>query len=234
MEDCLLKATNLSKSYLKKKALDDFNVEVKKGRILGLLGPNGSGKSTFIKIVAGILKKSSGEILIDNQKPSVYTRSIVSYLPDVNYLYKWMRIKDALEFFKDFYADFDFNKAVELLDFMRLDKDSKVTSLSKGMLEKLQLTLVLSRKAKIYMLDEPLGGVDPTTREKILDTIVNNFSEESSMVITTHLVNDIERLFDDVVFISEGKNILSGNAEDLRNEKGTSIDELYREVFKDF
>lgn len=234
MEDCLLKATNLSKSYFKKKALDDFNIEVKKGSILGLLGPNGSGKSTFIKIVAGILKKSSGEILIDNQEPSVYTRSIVSYLPDVNYLYNWMKIKDALEFFKDFYADFDFNKAVELLDFMRLDENSKVTSLSKGMLEKLQLTLVLSRKAKLYMLDEPLGGVDPTTREKILDTIVNSFSKESSMVITTHLVSDIERLFDDVVFISEGKNILSGNAEDLRNEKGTSIDGLYREIFKDF
>lgn len=234
MEDCLLKAANLSKSYFKKKALDDFNIEVKKGSILGLLGPNGSGKSTFIKIVAGILKKSSGEILIDNQEPSVYTRSIVSYLPDVNYLYNWMKIKDALEFFKDFYDDFDFNKAVELLDFMRLDENSKVTSLSKGMLEKLQLTLVLSRKAKIYMLDEPLGGVDPTTREKILDTIVNSFSKESSMVITTHLVSDIERLFDDVVFISEGKNILSGNAEDLRNEKGTSIDGLYREIFKDF
>lgn len=234
MEDCLLKAANLSKSYFKKKALDDFNIEVKKGSILGLLGPNGSGKSTFIKIVVGILKKSSGEILIDNQEPSVYTRSIVSYLPDVNYLYNWMKIKDALEFFKDFYDDFDFNKAVELLDFMRLDENSKVTSLSKGMLEKLQLTLVLSRKAKLYMLDEPLGGVDPTAREKILDTIVNSFSKESSMVITTHLVSDIERLFDDVVFISEGKNILSGNAEDLRNEKGTSIDGLYREIFKDF
>lgn len=234
MEEYLLKATNLNKNYFKKRALNDFNIEVKKGRILGLLGPNGSGKSTFMKIAAGILKKSSGEVLIDNQKPSVYTRSIVSYLPDVNYLYKWMKIKDAVEFFKDFYDDFDFNKAMELLDFMNLDKDSKVTSLSKGMLEKLQLTLVLSRKAKLYMLDEPLGGVDPTAREKILDTIVNNFSEESSMVITTHLVNDIERLFDDVVFISEGKNVLSGNAEDLRNEKGTSIDEIYREVFKDF
>lgn len=224
MEEYLLKVNNLNKKYLNKKALDNFNLELKTGKVLGLLGPNGSGKSTFLKILSGILKKSSGEILIDGQEPSIYTRSIVSYLPDIGYLYKWMKIKDALEFFKDFYDDFDYKKAMELLDFMKLDKDSKVTALSKGMAEKLQLTLVLSRKAKLYILDEPLGGVDPTTREKILDTIIDNFSEDSSMIITTHLVSDVERLFDDVAFISEGKNVLSGNADELRNEKGTSID----------
>ncbi|AAK78247.1 MULTISPECIES: ABC transporter ATP-binding protein [Clostridium] len=234
MEEYLLKVNNLNKKYLNKKALDNFNLELKTGKVLGLLGPNGSGKSTFLKILSGILKKSSGEILIDGQEPSIYTRSIVSYLPDIGYLYKWMKIKDALEFFKDFYDDFDYKKAMELLDFMKLDKDSKVTALSKGMAEKLQLTLVLSRKAKLYILDEPLGGVDPTTREKILDTIIDNFSEDSSMIITTHLVSDVERLFDDVAFISEGKNVLSGNADELRNEKGTSIDGLYREIFKDF
>lgn len=233
MGECIVKVSNLNKNYFRKKALDNFEIEVGEGKILGLLGPNGSGKSTFLKILAGLLRKSSGDVLIDGNEVGVYTKSIVSYLPDKSYLYKWMKIKDAFSYFKDFYSDFDYAKAEELLKFMNLDMDSKVTSLSKGMLEKLHLTLVLSRKARLYVLDEPLGGVDPTTREKILDTIINNFNEKSSMIITTHLVNDIERLFDDVVFISNGKNVLSGSAEGLRNERGMSIDELYREVFKD-
>ncbi|WP_234124644.1 ABC transporter ATP-binding protein [Clostridium hydrogenum] len=233
MSDSILKVSNLNKNYLKKKALDNFQLELKEGKILGLLGPNGSGKSTLLKIVAGLLTKSSGEVLIDGMEPGVLTKAVVSYLPDKNYLYKWMKIKDAMEFFKDFYSDFDYAKAEELLKFMNLDKESKVTTLSKGMTEKLHLVLVLSRKARLYILDEPLGGVDPTTREKILDTIVSNFNEKSSMIITTHLVNDIERLFDDVVFIQNGRNVLSGDAEELRTEKDMSIDELYREVFKD-
>ncbi|MFL0253228.1 ABC transporter ATP-binding protein [Clostridium neuense] len=233
MEESILKVSNLSKSYFRKKALDNFDMEIGEGKIVGLLGPNGSGKSTFLKIVAGILRKSSGEVLIDGNELGVYTKSIVSYLPDKNYLYKWMKIKDAFSYFRDFYSDFDYPRAEELLKFMNLDMESKVTSLSKGMLEKLHLVLVLSRRSRLYILDEPLGGVDPTTREKILDTIINNFSKKSSMIITTHLVNDIERLFDDVVFISNGKNVLSGSAEELRNEKDMSIDELYREVFKD-
>lgn len=233
MVECILKVSNLNKSYFRKKALDNFEMEIKEGKIVGLLGPNGSGKSTFLKILAGLLRKSSGEVLIDENEVGVYTKSIVSYLPDKNYLYKWMRIKDAFSYFRDFYKDFDYAKAEELLKFMNLHIDSKVTTLSKGMLEKLHLVLVLSRKARLYILDEPLGGVDPTTREKILDTIINNFNDKSSMIITTHLVNDIERLFDDVVFISNGKNVLSGGAEELRNERDMSIDELYREVFKD-
>lgn len=233
MEDFILKANNIEKSYFNKKALSGINMEVKKGRIIGLLGPNGSGKTTFLKIAAGILRQSSGEIFIDGHKPGVYTKAIVSYLPDKDYLFKWMKIKDAIEFFNSFYKDFDKDKAEELLKFMNLDENSKITSLSKGMSEKLYLTLTLSRKAKLYILDEPLGGVDPTTREKILDAILDNYSEESSMIITTHLVNDIERLFDDVAFISKGEIVLSGNAENFRNEKGISIDELYREVFKD-
>lgn len=230
--DTILKASNLQKSYFNKKALDGVDLEVKKGRIIGLLGPNGSGKTTFLKIAAGLLTQSSGEVLIDGRKPGVYTKSIVSYLPDKDYLYKWMKVKDAVGFFKDFYKDFDENKAKELLEFMNLDINNKVTALSKGMAEKLYLTLVLSRKAKLYILDEPLGGVDPTTREKILDAILNNYSEDSSMIITTHLVNDIERLFDEVAFISQGKIVLYGNAEELRNERGMSIDGIYREVFK--
>ncbi|MBC2580815.1 ABC transporter ATP-binding protein [Clostridium sp. DJ247] len=230
--EAILKTLNLEKGFGNKKALKGISIEIKKGRIVGILGPNGSGKTTFLKIAAGILRQSSGEILIDNHTPGVYTKSIVAYLPDKNYLLKWMKIKDAVQFFKDFYEDFDENKAKELLAFMNLDENSKVTSLSKGMTEKLHLTLVLSRKAKLYILDEPLGGVDPTTREKILDAILNNYNEESSMIITTHLVSDIERLFDDVAFISDGNIVLEGNAEELRTERGMSIDELYREVFK--
>lgn len=228
----ILKAENLCKSYFNKKALQGANLTIKQGKILGLLGPNGSGKTTFLKIAAGLLHPTSGSIIIDGQEPGVYTKSIVSYLPDTEYLFKWMKIKDAVGYFKDFYSDFDEKKAAELLEFMKLDMNSSVKSLSKGMKEKLKLTLVLSRKAKLYILDEPLGGVDPTAREKILDAIINNFSEHSSMIITTHLVNDIERIFDDVAFINEGEIVLQGNAEELRQSKNKSIDELYREVFQ--
>lgn len=228
----ILKAENLCKSYYNKKALQGVNLTIQQGKIVGLLGPNGSGKTTFLKIAAGILHPSSGTLLIDGQEPGVYTKSIVSYLPDTEYFLKWMKIKDAVQYFKDFYSDFDEKKAFELLEFMKLDANSSVKSLSKGMKEKLKLTLVLSRKAKLYILDEPLGGVDPTAREKILDAIINNFSEDSSMIITTHLVNDIERIFDDVAFISDGEIVLQGNAEELRLSKNQSIDELYREVFR--
>lgn len=228
----ILKAENLCKSYFSKKALQGANLTIKQGKIVGLLGPNGSGKTTFLKIAAGILHPSGGNIVIDGHEPGVYTKSIVSYLPDTEYLFKWMKVKDAVGYFKDFYLDFDEKKAIELLGFMRLDMNSSVKSLSKGMKEKLKLTLVLSRKAKLYILDEPLGGVDPTAREKILDAIINNFNENSSMIITTHLVNDIERIFDDVAFINNGEIVLQGNAEDLRQSKNKSIDELYREVFQ--
>ncbi len=230
--ESIFKISSLTKSYFNKNALSGADLEVKMGKITGLLGPNGSGKTTLLKIAAGVLKESSGEILIDGKAPGVYTKSIVSYLPDTNYLYKWMKIKDALEYFQDFYQDFNMEKARDMLKFMNLQEDLKVNSLSKGMMEKLHLTLVLSRKAKLYLLDEPLGGVDPTSREKIIDAILNNYSEDSSMIVTTHLVNDIERLFDEVAFISEGRIILTGSAEDLRREKNMSIDELYREVFK--
>ena len=228
----IIKSMNICKSYLNKKALGGIDLTIMPGKIVGLLGPNGSGKTTFLKIAAGILHPSSGEILIDGKKPGVYTKSIVSYLPDNEYLLKWMKVKDAVMYFKDFYSDFDEKKAKDMLVFMKLDENSTVRSLSKGMKEKLKLTLVLSRKSKLYVLDEPLGGVDPTTREQILNAIVNNFSKNSSMIITTHLVNDIERIFDDVVFISDGEIILQGNAEELRMSRKKSIDELYREVFK--
>jgi ABC-2 type transport system ATP-binding protein len=230
--DSILKSEKICKSYLNKKALRGIDLDIMPGKIVGLLGPNGSGKTTFLKIAAGILHPSKGEILINGEKPGVYTKSIVSYLPDNEYLPKWMKVKDAVAYFKDFYSDFDANKAEEMLEFMKLDENSTVKSLSKGMKEKLKLTLVLSRSAKLYILDEPLGGVDPTAREKILDAIINSFNENSSMIITTHLVNDIERIFDDVAFISDGEIVLQGNAEELRMSKKKSIDELYREVFQ--
>ncbi|MBU3177501.1 ABC transporter ATP-binding protein [Clostridium estertheticum] len=230
--DNILEAKEIRKSYLNKKALRGVNLNIPLGKIVGLLGPNGSGKTTFLKIAAGILHQSKGEILIDGHIPGVHTKSVVSYLPDNEYLLKWMKVKDAVKYFKDFYSDFDEIKAEELLVFMNLDKNDDVKSLSKGMKEKLKLSLVLSRKAKLYILDEPLGGVDPTAREKILNAIVNNFSKDSSMIITTHLVNDIERIFDDVAFISEGEIVLEGNAEELRMSRKMSIDELYREVFQ--
>jgi ABC-2 type transport system ATP-binding protein len=230
--ETILKATNVTKEYSKHRGLNGLNIEIKKGRIVGLLGPNGSGKTTFLKIAAGILRYSSGEVLIDGKEPGKYTKSIVAYLPDTNFLYKWMKITDAMKFYNDMFDDFDNEKCTHLLEFMNLDINDKVMSLSKGMLEKLNLSLTLSRKAKLYILDEPLGGVDPTAREKIINAIIDNFKEDSSMIITTHLVNDIERLFDDVMFISEGKIVLEGNAEELRISKGKSIDELYREVFQ--
>lgn len=227
----ILSTNNLSKDYSGKKALNEVNINLESGKIVGLLGPNGSGKTTFMKLAAGLLRPTSGEILIDGQKPGLYTKSIISYLPDRDYLFKWMKIKDAIDYYNDFFMDFDRQKAISLMEFMKLDPESKVTSLSKGMGEKLALSLTIARKAKLYILDEPLAGVDPTAREKIIETIIDNFREDSTMLISTHQVSIMERLFDDVLFLSEGEIILKGNAEELRNERGLSIDEIFREVF---
>ena len=228
----IIKTSNLTKNYNGKKALDNVSLTVEKGKILGLLGPNGSGKTTFMKIAAGLVKPTSGNITIDNQPVGPYTKSIVSYLPDVNILYKWMKIKDAVEFYKSFYKDFDMERCKRNLEFMELDKELKVTALSKGMAEKLHLSLALSRRAKLYILDEPLGGIDIIARDKIIDTIIANYDGESSMIISTHLVRDIERMFDEVAFISEGKIILEGDAEELRQQKEKSIEGIYREVYE--
>lgn len=227
----ILSTNNLSKDYSGKKALNEVNINLNTGKIVGLLGPNGSGKTTFMKLAAGLLRPTGGEILIDDQKPGLYTKSIVSYLPDRDYLFKWMKIKDAIDYYNDFFIDFDRQKAVSLLEFMKLDPNSKVTSLSKGMGEKLALSLTIARKAKLYILDEPLAGVDPVAREKIIETIIDNFREDSTMLISTHQVSIMERLFDDVLFLSDGEIVLKGSAEELRNERGLSIDEIFREVF---
>lgn len=229
----ILRAKNIVKDYGNgKKALNGFNLDIESGKIVGLLGNNGSGKTTFMKMAAGILRKTSGEIEICGHEPDIYTKSIVSYLPDANYLYEWMKVKDAVKFFEEFYKDFDAKKARELLGIMELDGQQKISSLSKGMVEKLNLTLVLSRNAKLYMLDEPLGAVDPVARDKILNVIIDNFSNDSSMLVTTHLVSDIERLFDSIAFIKEGKIVLFDDAENLRSKYGESINELYKEVLQ--
>lgn len=227
----IIEIKGITKTYRNKRALDNLSLNIKKGGVIGILGPNGSGKTTLIKILTGLLRPSKGEVLIDGKKPGPYTKSIVSYLPDRSFLYEWMSISDAIGFFKDFYEDFDENKAIGLLEFMGLDKGMKIKELSKGMHEKLNLSLVLSRNAKVYILDEPIAGVDPVARDQILDAIVKNYNEESTMIITTHLVRDMENLFDDVAFLRDGRIELIGNAETLREEKGMQIDDLYKEIF---
>ncbi len=227
----IIEIKGLSKTYFNKKALNNVTLTIEKGKVVGILGPNGSGKTTLIKILTGILRPSNGEVYIDGNKPGVATKSIVSYLPDRNFLYDWMNIQDAINFFKDFYQDFDEKKAYELLDFMKLNRDMKINSLSKGMMEKLNLTLVLSRNAKVYIFDEPIAGVDPVARDQILDAIINNYNEESTMLITTHLVRDMENIFDDVIFLREGEVYLQGNADRLREERNMKIDDLYKEIF---
>lgn len=227
----IIEIKGLTKSYLNKKAVNNLSLNLEKGKVVGILGPNGSGKTTIIKILAGILRSTKGQVLIDGKEPGAYTKSIVSYLPDRNFLYEWMSVEESIVFYKDFYADFDKNKAYELLEFMNLDKNAKVNSLSKGMKEKLNLTLVLSRRAKVYILDEPIAGVDPVARDQILDAIIKNYNKDSTMLITTHLVRDIEGVFDEVIFLKEGEVYLRGDAEQLREEKEMQIDDLYKEIF---
>jgi len=227
----IVEINNLTKKYSNKIALDNISLNIEEGKVVGILGPNGSGKTTLIKILTGLLRQTSGEVLIDGQKIGIYTKSIVSYLPDRNFLYKWMKIKDASDLFKDFYSDFDEGKFEELLRFMKLDRDMRIDTLSKGMHEKLNLSLVLARNAKLYVLDEPIAGVDPVARDEILNAIINNYNEKSSMIITTHLVRDMENILDDVVFLKDGKIILSDSAESLREERNMNIDDIYKEVF---
>ena len=228
----ILKTKQLSKYFYQKKALEKVDINLEKGKVYGVLGPNGGGKSTFLKLAAGLLKPSEGEILIDNKNPGVYTKSIVSYLPESNYFYKWMRIVDSLSFFQDFYENFDIEKARKSLDFMKLEEKEKISSLSKGMLGRLKLTLALSRNAALFLLDEPLNGIDPVSREKIITSILAAFNKKSTIIVCSHLIYYIEKLLDYIFFLSEGQIILEGEAEDLRNKKKMSIDQLYQEVFQ--
>lgn len=228
----LVECKNVSKSYGHKLALDHVNITIERGKIIGLLGPNGSGKTTFIKLLNDLLSPDSGEILIDGYHPGVETKKKVSYLPERTYLNFNMKIKDLIVYFKDFYEDFDVNRAYELLEHLELNPDDKLKALSKGTKEKVQLILVMSRKADLYILDEPIGGVDPAARDYILDTILTNFNENASIIISTHLISDIERVLDEVIFIKKGKLILQKSADSIRTESGKSIDGYFREEFK--
>ena len=228
----ILECRSLSKKYGKKVALDDISVSVEGGRILGLLGPNGSGKTTFMKLANGLLTPSSGELLIKGKKPGVESKKIVSYLPDNTYLNDWMKVSQIIKFFKDFYGNFNEKKALDMLAKLDISPKAKLKTLSKGTKEKVQLVLVMSREADLYLLDEPIGGVDPAARDYILNTIITNYSENASVIISTHLISDIEQVLDDVLFINNGKIALNSSVDAIREEKGMSVDALFREVFK--
>lgn len=228
----LIKIQDLNKKYGKKQVLKDVNLTLHGGQIVGLLGPNGSGKTTLIKVLNGLLKEYDGDVQIDQQAIGIHSKKIISYLPDEPYFENWMTTSDALNLFVDMYDDFDLNKALSLMERMDIEKKVKIKELSKGMKEKFQLILVMSRKAKIYILDEPLGGIDPAARELILDTILNNYAEDALVLLSTHLIADIEKIFDEVIFIKNGEIILHENREDLRMKRQASINDIFKEEFK--
>ena len=223
---------SLNKRFGDKHVVKNVSLQVRRGEIFGFLGPNGSGKTTLIKLCNGLLTPSSGELLIDGKKPSRATKAIVSYLPDRDTLPGWMSIAQALDYYGDFYLDFRRGLAEQMLMNLGLDRTQRIKTLSKGMREKTQLILTMSRDAKLYLLDEPIGGVDPATRDYILRTIIGNYSEDAAVIISTHLIADVEQILDEVVFLREGQVMLHESVETIRDEKGKSVDELFREVFR--
>lgn len=228
----LLECKNVCKSFGSQKILHNINLKIPRGKIIGLLGKNGMGKTTLIKLINNLLTLSDGEILVNGKKIGVDSKKIISYLPERTYLDKSLKVNEALDYFQDFYDNFDKEKAVKLLMDLQIDLNEQISKMSKGMQEKLQLVLVMSRNAELYILDEPLGGVDPATRDYILDTILKNFSEGASVIISTHLIQDIERILDEVIFIDRGKIILQSDADELREKENASIDEVFRRMFK--
>lgn len=228
----LVKCNNLCKEFDNKQILSNVNLSIQKGKIIGLLGKNGMGKTTLIKLINDLLTPTSGEILINGEKPGINSKKIIAYLPERTYLDKSMKVSQILTFFEEFYENFNKEKAIKLLKDLDLDINSKVIKMSKGMQEKLQLILVMSRDAELYILDEPLGGVDPATRDYILETILSNFNEGASVIIATHLISDIERILDEVVFMDKGKIVLTSSADELRTKENASIDEIFRRCFK--
>lgn len=228
----IVECKDLKKSYKNNVALNSINLSINKNKIIGLLGPNGSGKTTFIKLAVGLLKPTSGEILIDGLQIGVETKKIISYLPDRDYLDKNQSIDSLIQLFLDFYPDFDENVAREMLKDLKIDTDAKFKALSKGNREKVQLILAMSRKAKLFLLDEPIAGVDPVTRDYILNTIVKNYSKDATLIISTHLINDVEKILDEVIFVNNGDILIYDSIENIKKEHNVSIDEYFREVFK--
>jgi ABC-type multidrug transport system, ATPase component len=229
----LLECRNVRKKYSPiRYVLDDLNLQVNRGRIVGLLGPNGSGKTTLIKLINGLLTPNSGEILINGLKPGIESKRSISFLPERTYLNNWMKVNQLIDFFVDFYPDFNPQKAYDMLANLKISPDAKLKTLSKGTKEKVQLVLVMSREAELYILDEPIGGVDPAARDYILNTIITNYNENATIILSTHLISDIEKVLDDVLFINDGKIILSESVDNIRANHNKSVDELFREVFK--
>lgn len=230
--DTVLECKDLTKKYITKSALKGINISVPKGAIVGLLGPNGSGKTTLLKLAAGLLKPSSGEILVCGLKPGAESKLIAAYQPDRVYLNDWMTVNDLVQMMADFYPNFNKAKAFEMLKNLKIEAGDKLKSLSKGTKEKVQLILTMSREVPLYMLDEPIGGVDPAARDYILNTIISNYSENATVIISTHLISDIESVLNYVLFLKEGNIIRQGDVDDIREEKGMSIDQLFREEFR--
>ena len=223
---------SLSKSFGSVRALENVNIQLQPGRVVGLLGPNGSGKTTLIKLANGLLTPSEGQILIYGQRPGPATTALVSYLPDKLHLPEWMSAEQLINMYADFYADFDREKAGEMLARLDLSSRKKLSQMSKGTKEKVQLILTMSRKAKLYLLDEPIGGVDPATRDYILDTIIRNYDPDAVVMISTHLISDVENVLDEVIFVNQGKILLQSGVDEIREKHGKSVDALFREVFK--
>ena len=232
MELPVLEIKNVHKKYLSHTVLEGVGFSIPRGKIVGLLGPNGCGKTTILKLISGLLQLDEGEIRINGICPGQQTKSMISYLPERSYLNDWMKISDILNLFSDFYADFDRERAEQMLTDLKISKEEKLKTMSKGTKEKVQLILVMSRRASLYLLDEPIGGVDPATREYILHTILKNFDENSSILITTHLIQDVETFFDQVLFLNQGKIVIDGEVDEIRETYGKSIDGLFREVFR--
>ena len=228
----LVECKNLCKTFDEKQILENINLTIPRGKIIGLLGKNGTGKTTLIKLLNDLLTPTSGEVLINGKKPGVESKKIISYLPERTYLDKTMKVSQVITFFEEFYDNFNKEKAIKLLKDLNLELNQRISQMSKGMQEKLQLILVMSREAELYILDEPLGGVDPATRDYILDTILTNFNEGASVIISTHLIADIERILDEVIFIDKGKIYLASPADELRSKENASIDEIFRRCFK--
>ena len=230
--NAIFECKDLTKKYGTFTAVDNLNLSIERGKIIGLLGPNGSGKTTLIKMSNWLLTPTNGEILIDGKKVGVETKSIVSYLPERTYLNDWMKVKEMVEFFDDFYEDFDAQCAYKMLERLNINVNDKLKTMSKGTKEKVQLILVMSRKAQLYFLDEPIGGVDPAARDYILNTIITNYNPEASVIISTHLISDVEQILDEVVMIKNGHLVMHKSVDQIREEEGKSVDELFREVFK--
>ena len=228
----LIECRSLCKAFSGRIALDNVDLSIGRGRIVGLLGPNGSGKTTLIKLMNGLINPTKGELFIDGQKPGTYTKSVISYLPDRPYFADWMTVKDVLNMFMDFYKDFDADKAQQMCASMGIQLNDRIRTMSKGTREKVQLILVMSRKAQLYLLDEPIAGVDPAARDYILSTIINNYNEEGTVVISTHLISDIERVLDEVVFIMNGRIVRHEAVDDIRAKEGRSIDEVFKDTFR--